>query len=65
MCAVFLLPLVAPDNTAYKWWSCPSGLAKLLCKLCQNILPYVMGADLAFFPKPVMRTHWMTGAAPH
>ena len=33
----------APNDTAYKRWSCHSGL-KLLCKLCQTSPPPAMGA---------------------
>ena len=33
----------APNDTAYKWWSCDSGY-KLLCTLCRNHPP-----DLPFF----------------
>ena len=38
----------APDDTAYKRWSCHSGL-KLLCKLCRTSPPQQWGPDLPFF----------------
>ena len=38
----------APNDTAYKRWSCHSGL-KLLCKLCRNSLPPAMGARFTTF----------------
>ena len=40
--------LLAPNDTAYKRWSCHSGL-KLLCKLCRTSPPPAMGPDLPFF----------------
>ena len=54
----------APNDTAYKWWSCHSG-HKLLCKLCQTFPPQQWGPDLPFLGKPAMRTRWMAGAASH
>ena len=53
---------LAPDNTAYKCWSCQSGFGKLMCKLCQNLLLPAMGAQLTFFGQA---DGWMAGAAPH
>ena len=38
----------APNDTAYKRWSCHSEL-KLLCKLCRTSPPPAMGPDLPFF----------------
>ena len=38
----------APNDTAYKRWSCHSGL-KLLCKLCRTPPPPQWGPDLPFF----------------
>ena len=40
--------LQAPNNTAYKRWSCHSGL-KLLCKLCRTSPPPAMGARFTVF----------------
>ena len=40
--------IVAPNDTAYKRWSCHSGL-KLLCKLCQPPRPQQWVPDLPFF----------------
>ena len=40
--------LMAPGDTAYKRWSCHSGL-KLLCKLCRTSPPPALGPDLLFF----------------
>ena len=40
--------LLAPNDTAYKRWSCHSGF-KLLCKLCRTSPPPAMGPDLPFF----------------
>ena len=54
----------APNDTAYKRWSCHNG-HKLLCKLCRNQTPPpppAMGARHTVFGKPAMR---MVGAAPH
>ena len=39
---------VVPNDTAYKRWSCHSGL-KLLCKLCRTSLPPAMGARFTVF----------------
>ena len=39
---------VAPNDTAYKQWSCHSGF-KLLCKLCRTSPPPAMGARFTFF----------------
>ena len=39
---------VAPNDTAYKRWSCHSGF-KLLCKLCRTSPPPAMGARLTVF----------------
>ena len=41
-------PLTAPNDTAYKRWSCHSGL-KLLCKLCRTSPPPAMGARFTVF----------------
>ena len=49
--------IVAPNDTAYKRWSCHSGL-KRLCKLCRTSPP-------GFFGMPAMRTRWMAGAVAH
>ena len=38
----------APNDTAYKRWSCQSGL-KLLCKLCRTFLSTEMGARFTIF----------------
>ena len=51
-----VVPL-APNDTAYKRWSCHSSY-KLLCKLCQTLPQW--GPDF-----PSTRTRWMAGAAPH
>ena len=40
--------LRAPNDTAYKRWSCHSGF-KLLCKLCRTSLPPAMGARFTVF----------------
>ena len=40
--------LQAPNDTSYKRWSCHNGY-KLLCKLCQNLLPQQWATDLPFF----------------
>ena len=42
------LKRAAPNDTAYKRWSCHSGL-KLLCKLCRTSPPPAMGPDLPLF----------------
>ena len=53
------------NDTAYKRWSCYSGL-KLLCKLCRTSPPPAMGARFTvFLVMPAMRTQWMAGAAAH
>ena len=55
----------APNDTAYKQWSCHSGY-KLLYKLCRTLPPPAMGARFTvFWGKPAMRTRWIAGAAPH
>ena len=61
--AVFnlLVRNAASNDTAYKRWSCHSGL-KLLYKLCQNFPPQQWRPDLPFLGMPVMRTRWMAGA---
>ena len=38
---------LAPNDTAYKRWSCHSG-HKLLCKLCRTFPPPAMGARFTF-----------------
>ena len=40
--------LIAPNDTAYKRWSCHSGF-KLLCKLCRTSTPPAMGARFTVF----------------
>ena len=40
--------IMAPNDTAYKRWSCHSGL-KLLCKLCRTSPPPAMGARFTVF----------------
>ena len=40
--------VAAPNNTAYKRWSCHSGF-KLLCKLCRTSPPPAMGARFTVF----------------
>ena len=45
----------APNDTAYKWWSCHSGL-KLLCKLCRT---FPSRFTVFFWGMPTMRTRWM------
>ena len=40
--------LLAPNDTAYKRWSCHSGL-KLLCKLCRTSPPPAMGVRFTVF----------------
>ena len=55
----------APNDAAYKRWSCHSGF-KLLCKLCRTSPPPAMGARFTvFLGMPAMRTRWMAGAAAH
>ena len=39
---------MAPNDTAYKRWSCHSGL-KLLCKLCRTSPPQAIGARFTVF----------------
>ena len=50
--ADFRLPMwsviLAPNDTAYKRWSCHSGF-KLLCKLCRTSPPPAMGARFTVF----------------
>ena len=41
-------PTLAPNDTAYKRWSCHSGL-QLLCKLCRTFQPPEMGARFTVF----------------
>ena len=40
--------IVAPNDTAYKWWSCHSR-QELLCKLCRTLPPPAMGARFTVF----------------
>ena len=50
-CSVSLLEtqtVTAPNDTAYKRWSCHSGL-KLLCKLCRTSPPPAMGVRFTVF----------------
>ena len=42
------VPRVAPNNTAYKRWSCHSGF-KLLCKLCRTSPPPAVGTRFTVF----------------
>ena len=56
--------VMAPNDTAYKRWSCHSGL-KLLCKLCRTSSPPAMGARFTVLGMPAMRTRWMAGAVAH
>ena len=42
------LMVEAPNDTAYKRWSCHSGF-KLLCKLCRTSPPPAMGARFTVF----------------
>ena len=53
---------VAPNDTAYKRWSCHSGF-KLLCKLCRTFPSPSNGGPIYRFLG--MRTRWMAGAAAH
>ena len=53
------MPVMAPNDTAYKRWSCHSGL-KLLCKLCQTSPPIY-----CFLGMPAMRTRWMAVSDAH
>ena len=39
---------LAPNDTAYKWWSCHSR-QELLCKLCRTLPPPAMGARFTVF----------------
>ena len=49
----------APNDTAYKRWSCYSG-HKPLCKLCRTFPPLKMGPDLRFFAsRPCGPTGWL------
>ena len=50
----------ALNDTAYKRWSCHSGL-KLLCKLCRTS----PSRFTVFLGMPAMRTRWMAGAVAH
>ena len=43
-----MVRILAPNDTAYKRWSCHSGL-KLLCKLYRTSQPPAMGARFTFF----------------
>ena len=43
---------MAPNDTAYKRWSCHSGL-KLLCKLCRTSPPPVMGSRFTGHADPL------------
>ena len=55
----------APNDTAYKRWSCHSGL-KLLCKLCRTSPPPSNGGLIyRLLGMPAIRTRWMAGAAAH
>ena len=56
---------LTPDDTASRWWCCHSGFGKLLYKLCRNLQPPAMWAQIAFFCRPAMRTRWIASAAPH
>ena len=38
---------------------------QILCKLCLPSCPQQWGPDYRFLCKPVMRTRWMAGTAPH
>ena len=40
--------VIAPNDTAYKWWSCHSR-QELLCKLCRTLPPPAMGARFTVF----------------
>ena len=52
---------LAPNNTAYKRWSCHSG-HKLLCKLCRTFPPPTMGARFTVFLacRPCGSAGWLT-----
>ena len=56
--------LTAPNDTAYKRWSCHSGL-KLLCKLYRTSPPPAMAPDSPFLGMPAMRTRWIAAAVAH
>ena len=53
---------LAPKDTAY---TAVTVVWQTLCKLCLPLPPPAMGARLPFLDKPVMRTRWMAGIAPH
>ena len=56
---------LAPNATTYTRWSCHSGLA-FPVQMVSTPTATAMGARLPFFwGKPVMRTLWMAGTAPH
>ena len=56
---------MAPNDTAYKRWSCHIGL-KLLCILCRTSPPPAMGTRFTvFLGMPAMRTRRMAGAVAH
>ena len=48
VCTQYFNYYVAPNDTAYKRWSCHSGL-KLLCKLCQTSPPPPRGTRFTVF----------------
>ena len=50
----------APNDTAYKRWSCRSG-HKLLCKLCRTLPPPVTGARFTIFlaNRPCRPAGWL------
>ena len=50
----------APNDTAYKRWSCHNGL-KLLCKLCRTSPPPAIGARFTVFwaCRPCGPTGWL------
>ena len=52
--------IVAPNDTAYKQWSCHSGY-KLLCKLCRNLPSPAMGAQFPVFgaSRPCGPARWL------
>ena len=45
MCGGGVRSILAPNNAAYKRWSCHNG-HKLLCKLCQTLPPQQWGPNL-------------------
>ena len=49
----------APNDTAYKRWSCHSGFKSNLPAPCNG------GPIYRFLGMPAMRTRWMAGAAAH